>query len=1121
MKFSRFCALFIGLILCLSALRANAETRYKVYRIPKPVKIDGLPDDAWQHIPEQRGFIYVNKTSAYSGLYTSFKIGYDNNNLYILIRADEPQMKECIEWAKKKGGQGIEILLDVPGAKGKDHYQYAVSILGKKLYELKADLDNKPFDIKNTLWKKIDLGWQKTVYYGNDYYTVEMAIPFKSLGIKTPKSCDEWGAQIGRFGTAWPRAEALKGLHWKLACWTAWVPMPSGFWKQVDEHGILEFADIVQLPDEQNAGRIEKEINKEFDAWRNTHGKAMGKIRQMIAKTEGKTDLCYGKLPEEKVRCLIDGRVTTGPTPEKIKNWRKHWPLWPWQRDIAHTYVMEWKKPVTFNCNVIAWKDAESYAVDYGLEYWDGKEWKLCYKKTGNNLPLSCQYFPAVTSDKLRLTLGAINSASYYFCIRNFKLFMLENIKTEQFKNKKTASEHDKISAMLDGKIQTSWKTPGPQRKGEGFVIDLGEKTWIQRLVLRNGKDTLSYPRSLVLSIGDSPENLKKFCIFDNSRNNFLVQSIRFNPVKGRFLGVKIGDKTSAYPWTVAELEAYRLTDTGNIVENAVILPGGMPEFVNQAARDVAYYVGEITGKPVAVVSPKEAGNYKGMLFVIDRPKLVKFKKGDILHRENEAVNVYRKGSEIHFGGATMHALMYSMFEFLDRQGVRWLYPSFDGDYISRRGKLDLSMLPIKYTPQFALRYFQVNKDFFGYPDSDNEAVRWLDHSHWNDYWSGGGSSYRDHGSHSFSRLVPGRLYKKHPEMFPMYTDKKWEPVLKKKGFKLGQRVPYRSVGTMGTSFCTSSPEAREYIVRTFVEKLKKNPKLHSLTIAEDDGNQWCECPRCKKQDKIKTINSYGNNNYVRSDRVVDLMIYIDRRLKELIPERTIQVATYSYQLTCSPPTIKKKLAGTLSTEICLYGGLRGSLMVPPSSPKNAGYVRLFKDWAKLITHLGVYPYDMLSPRYKIPVTRITALSKWFRFWKKLNMDAVTPQVETNPVCWKMMPWLYYAFARLSWHPDEPAEQILDDFFKGYYRESWKPMLAYYRTLENHILKNDLGKYNWQTRPDLEIFSLPILKEMNKHLKQARLEAKHYLTIDRVDATAKSFKYILKLRDIKSGQLNK
>jgi hypothetical protein len=657
-----------------------------------------------------------------------------------------------------------------------------------------------------------------------------------------------------------------------------------------------------------------------------------------------------------------------------------------------------------------------------------------------------------------------------------------------------------KVTQITDNNLETAWVSSDSQKEGLSLTLDLGREMTIHRVFLTPGRRISAFPRSLRLSMGSDDSHLSTF--LEKSLPDIVENDFTFNPVTGRFFRIEIGKDGSGYPWSIAELNLDGFEASGGVeTKDAVVLPDGMPDFVKLSAQDLAYYAGEITGHPVSVIKPEEAQKYTGTLFVVDAPVAGTYDPKDFLRRDMETVNVFRQNREIHFAGQTPRAVMYGIFEFLDRQGVRWLFPWGNGDCILRHGELDLSVLPLKYAPPFVIRFFQGSIDDYYRPQG--KAQRWFARIHLNKSWNSdfddkvlGGYACREICHHTFSSLIPTTLYKEHPEWFPMFIDKKWEAKLQQKGYRLGQRVPY---GIVGDSFCTSSRDAREYIVSNVVEKAKKAPAFHSLRIGQMDSDHWCECPECRAQDKNSPqLKRWDYMEPCMSDRYYDLVLYLDKRLKELLPGRTIQIAAWNYSECRYPPTFCEKLPENVSVDI-LPMGLYTYL--PPTASCNKDCVAVLEQWHKVAGHLGFYTWDLLACKYKIPIASVTSLSEWFRYLKSVNCETMEPEASVDIESFRGNPWYYYAYGRLMWNPDEPAEKILNEFFQGYYQEASEPMLAYYKTLESHIRSNNLmyGPSSYQIQALPEMFTPEIVVSSRSLL-------------DKADAKAKSWNWSVKSR---------
>jgi hypothetical protein len=402
-----------GILLLLTVSHAVESSDCTAYKMTGQVTIDGkLDEDAWQNLPEHTGFFWKG-TETYAGIQTTFQVGYDDQALYVSIRAEEPKMKEHIEHARKNDTgevnwkyQLFEVFISPELPDGPQYYQFAVDVLGYRK-AFRAQLEGAPYEYKKTQWQDIDFPWQAAVGTGSDFCAIEMRYPFKSLGVN-PKPGEKWGFHVGRSGTSWPRAEKLKDLHWSVCTWSAWNSQP-GAWRSVTDHGRMAFAT-----EQLMAGAAQKltlKINEAYYAWLASDKE----LEALIARTGGKPNLLSG----------LGREVRHGP-----ENWQREAGL-PWRLNgisMPWSRLLEWQTPVELNCNVIQWNDATSFASDYALECFDGKEWKVVYEASGHKGLRSCHIFPAVTATKVRLSIAACGGRpTTDFLVRDFGLYSVDD----------------------------------------------------------------------------------------------------------------------------------------------------------------------------------------------------------------------------------------------------------------------------------------------------------------------------------------------------------------------------------------------------------------------------------------------------------------------------------------------------------------------------------------------------------------------------------------------------------------------------------------------------------------------------------------------------------------------
>jgi hypothetical protein len=103
MKKSLSAACFVGLALAVLAHSAFAEPRsYTVYRAKTPPRGDGSFDDAcWRAVPWQTGFAFRDGGEVGAPFQTQFAMVWDDQCLYVAIRALEPEMDRLVALAPR------------------------------------------------------------------------------------------------------------------------------------------------------------------------------------------------------------------------------------------------------------------------------------------------------------------------------------------------------------------------------------------------------------------------------------------------------------------------------------------------------------------------------------------------------------------------------------------------------------------------------------------------------------------------------------------------------------------------------------------------------------------------------------------------------------------------------------------------------------------------------------------------------------------------------------------------------------------------------------------------------------------------------------------------------------
>ena len=161
--------------------------------------IDGVMDErAWQNArPSENFWQFFPSDSQMAEFPTEIRILYDDENLYIGIRAEVPGDDYLVNTLRRDFGGGnndnITFMFDTYGD-GSNAYLFGVTPYGVQRDVLISGGGGGGTGDMNTAW---DTRWESEAIRFEDYYTVEIAIPFSSL--RFPDNSTSWRFQAYRW----------------------------------------------------------------------------------------------------------------------------------------------------------------------------------------------------------------------------------------------------------------------------------------------------------------------------------------------------------------------------------------------------------------------------------------------------------------------------------------------------------------------------------------------------------------------------------------------------------------------------------------------------------------------------------------------------------------------------------------------------------------------------------------------------------------------------------------------------------------------------------------------------------------------------------------------------------
>jgi hypothetical protein len=625
--------------------------------------------------------------------------------------------------------------------------------------------------------------------------------------------------------------------------------------------------------------------------------------------------------------------------------------------------------------------------------------------------------------------------------------------------------------------------------------------------------------------------------------------SIRFSPTAGRYVVIRLQtDVTwgaSFWPgyavsqptmtnhdWRIAELEVHGTSNSWTN-ENAVVIPSGAAQPLQIAALDLSYYLGELSGKPHPIIATASTGGYSGTLYhIADLASLATNYSQMVSNVANGSLpygsHVSQSGSNVTFTGFPYRCVLWSVWDFLDRQGVRWTLPTEHGDYIPVGAGVSLSMLPIAYTPTATNIYANFSSDVFSPWSTDQlqgirQSALWVWRNKWSSSWNwygfmgGGEVPLNSHGTvepdytelfsgypHNLNTVLPARVLTNYADWW---------------GYSSSSGVRVNPTNASAPSFCFGNPDAIEWLAAKMTNVATVYPNsairaysaahhFYSYNILPQDSSAFCECTNyCTNLYGFESGHlqwSYGLTNSFSSP-----YFNMINEVAKLVDPSTL-VGGLAYADYWYPPSILTDLETNVVVEVASYGAPNLSM----TGRWNAPVKSVWDQWASKAHMLTTYDYALLHTDYyqtnsAMPVPLVYGILN--RAHYLASIGALNGGCQAEPTSIPFNPWNFYAYPRVRWNTNQTAQGILSDFFEAHFAEAADDMLEYYTAMEDYQVTNDANAHlqGYAYGPTPNLFPISVLAEMESSLERAEAAATNWTTAVRVANARAGFDFLI------------
>ncbi len=716
-----------------------------------------------------------------------------------------------------------------------------------------------------------------------------------------------------------------------------------------------------------------------------------------------------------------------------------------------------------------------------------------------------------------------------------------------------------------------------------GLWIDMGQTNVVDRLFLIGGNHTNlniwpNYYQNqsnpplglIVVSIGNPGSMMKQVGTwtvpYDAGNPVDTEIDMRFSPVAGRYVRIQLQTNvtwgvnywpgwvlTSQPPapadltWNVGEVELYGfrgpLTNLNAVVcdsftNGTIDKVSSMTQPLQIAALDLSYYLGELTGTPHPIITSSQTNLYPGRIYrIVDLKSLAPDYSTMMANIASGALPtnpvVSLAGREVQFMGWPYRCVMWSVWEFLERQGVRWVYPDGHGDFVPTGSGVSLNMLPLQVKSSAISIFANFDCELLHpwplwYLQSVRQEYLYPWRNRWNCSWNGDGplggaeippmpspgasfvsSNYTegfDGFPHNFGNVVPIRVLDQNPNWWgwtnssaASASESVYNPT-----FIMDDPTLISWVANKMTNIAAAEPLASRYPLnivdshRAF-NLLPIDASTYSqdpYTIASNGPAQSNPEPWVKLYSQAYSGAYYSFVTAVASQ--AQQMGY------------TGLVGALAYADVFPPPANIPVFPTNVWVEVCLYGA--PNLLM--SDPANAGMKAALDGWHATCSQLATYGYALLHTDYweqdpRLPVPLVAGTVDQAKYLASIG--ALDGSCQGNLTSLPYNPWNFYAYPRIRWNTNQTAGQLETECFNGYFREAAAPMLAYYQGLENYQVTNGINMhyrgYAYGITPDS--FPLGVLASMQANLAAAAKQATNWYVRDRVADMQDGFNWVI------------
>ncbi len=305
-------------------------------------------------------------------------------------------------------------------------------------------------------------------------------------------------------------------------------------------------------------------------------------------------------------------------------------------------------------------------------------------------------------------------------------------------------------------------------------------------------------------------------------------------------------------------------------------------------------------------------------------------------------------------------------------------------------------------------------------------------------------------GGHAFGFWIPAREYAKtHPEYFSLVDGK-------------------RDSRSRGSQLALGDQAVIDVLVRKMLAYIKANPDVRTIPFGYNDSGKggfgWGNDPLSVKLDSPKDKIDLPGFPVSHSTRYIKAANRIIREVNKVYPDMTMHVWAYHWEMMPAPdcevdPHLIVEFAPLY--KCCIHA------LNDPNCPRNSMLDRFVREWAAKTKNIIFRDY-FLGSTDAYPIMPLEILRRDLNYFKSLGFLGAKPETIADypdgantagipyapsledPDFYRYFgdsnALLMFAFARLTWNPEEKIDDIITLYCNSYYGKKAAPAMIKYHT---------------------------------------------------------------------------